>query len=193
MTSFDERARAAIPSDFRMISGCHDAQTSADVSNVGAFSLPDPAGKAGGACTSALLRVLYNDRQTPEQMGEMPLSWVDLLRRMRVQLGEMGYEQVPQLTSSEIIEVTEPMHIVPPGSPGTRRAVLVGINYCGQSGELSGCHNDVLNIKDFLVNALGFEDHNITVLMDDGQHENPTRYNMTNAYRNVVSQSVSGE
>jgi hypothetical protein len=39
-----------------MISGCEDAQTSADVSNVRDFSLPDPNGKAGGACTSALLK-----------------------------------------------------------------------------------------------------------------------------------------
>jgi len=39
-----------------MISGCQDNQTSADVSNVSSFSLPDPNGRAGGACTSALLR-----------------------------------------------------------------------------------------------------------------------------------------
>ena len=31
--------------DIRMISGCHDTQTSADVSNVSSFQLPDPAGK----------------------------------------------------------------------------------------------------------------------------------------------------
>jgi hypothetical protein len=39
-----------------MISGCKDAQTSADVSNVSSFTLPDPNGRAGGACTSALLQ-----------------------------------------------------------------------------------------------------------------------------------------
>jgi hypothetical protein len=33
------------------------------------------------------------------------------------------------------------MHIVPPGSTGRRRAVLIGINYTGQQGQLSGCHN----------------------------------------------------
>lgn len=31
--------------DIRMISGCHDKQTSADVSNVSSFQLPDPAGE----------------------------------------------------------------------------------------------------------------------------------------------------
>lgn len=39
-----------------MISGCEDKQTSADVSNVSSFSLPNPNGRAGGACTSALLK-----------------------------------------------------------------------------------------------------------------------------------------
>lgn len=39
-----------------MISGCQDSQTSADVSNVSSFTLPDPNGRAGGACTSALLQ-----------------------------------------------------------------------------------------------------------------------------------------
>lgn len=31
--------------DIRMISGCQDCQTSADVSNVSSFQLPDPAGE----------------------------------------------------------------------------------------------------------------------------------------------------
>jgi len=53
--SFDEKAEQVIPADVRMISGCHDKQTSADVQNVTSFQLPDPAGCAGGACTSAIL------------------------------------------------------------------------------------------------------------------------------------------
>ena len=38
-------------------------------------------------------------------------------------------------------------HIVPEGSTGTRRAVMIGINYTGQDGELSGCQNDVKNVS----------------------------------------------
>ena len=56
LLSFDEQAEEAIPADVRMISGCHDEQTSADVNNVGSFNLPDPAGRSGGACTSAILQ-----------------------------------------------------------------------------------------------------------------------------------------
>jgi hypothetical protein len=36
-----------IPAVFVMISGSEDKQTSADVSNVGSFQLPDPQGRAG--------------------------------------------------------------------------------------------------------------------------------------------------
>lgn len=36
--------------DIRMISGCHDKQTSADVSNVSSFQLPDPAGECYWMC-----------------------------------------------------------------------------------------------------------------------------------------------
>ena len=37
-------------------------------------------------------------------------------------------------------------HIVPEGCTGTRRAVMIGINYKGQEGELTGCQNDVKNV-----------------------------------------------
>ena len=49
-------ANRTIQADVFMISGCDDSQTSADVSNVSSFSLPNPKGRAGGACTSALLK-----------------------------------------------------------------------------------------------------------------------------------------
>jgi hypothetical protein len=127
MSDFAAQVAAQIPSETRMISGCHDTQTSADA-NITAFQLPDPAGRRGGACTAALLQVLYNKR------GDE--SWVDVLRRMRENLAEGGYSQVPQLSSSRIIDVNTPMDIVKEG--GTCRAVLIGINYVGQQGELSG-------------------------------------------------------
>jgi hypothetical protein len=44
MSSALEQAEKLIPAEVRMISGCKDEQTSADVSNVANFSLPDPAG-----------------------------------------------------------------------------------------------------------------------------------------------------
>ena len=62
-----------------MISGSEDKQTSADVFNVNQFELPNPAGKAGGACTSTLLNVL-------SKHPDGSLTWLELLHKMRAVL-----------------------------------------------------------------------------------------------------------
>lgn len=162
---------------------------SADVSNVSQFQLPDPAGRAGGACTSAILQVLYKDKH---QQAES-LTWVELLRRMRSVLLNMGFDQVPQLTSSRLIDVHKPMYIVPPGSNGTRRAILIGINYKGQQGQLSGCHNDASNIGEFLERVHGFSRSNMLILMDDGKNHSPTKDNIINAFKRIADYSKAGD
>ena len=50
------------------------------------FQLPDPQGRAGGACTAALLQVLY-DGDTPQDRGA---SWVDVLRQSEFRDAEEG-------------------------------------------------------------------------------------------------------
>jgi hypothetical protein len=81
-----DRIAQGIPATFVMISGSEDKQTSADVHNVQSFDLPSTSGKAGGACTSTLLKVLN------EYPGKM--SWLELLQRMRVVLKQKGFDQV---------------------------------------------------------------------------------------------------
>ena len=186
MSTTDERIRQAIPAEVHMISGSHDSQTSADVHNTGQFQLPDPAGRAGGACTSALLKVLYRN-------GHSSRSWVQTLRDMRSELFSMGYDQIPQLTSSRLIDVDKPMYIVPPGNTGRRRALLIGINYVGQQGQLSGCHNDVKNIKKYLIEAQGFNEHEMLILMDDGRHQPPTKRNIMDAFTRLTQYSQAGD
>lgn len=186
---FDRQAEKAIPAEFHMISGCHDSQTSADVSNVGNFSLPNPNGRSGGACTAALLQTLYDANESGSITS---MSWVNLLRSMRTNLLHKGFDQVPQLTSSRMIDVNKPFELVNPGN-GTKRAVLIGINYRGQQGELSGCHNDAMNMKKYLMRVHGFQEHNMTVLMDDGRHQSPTKANILFAYQQLVRQSQPGD
>jgi hypothetical protein len=123
MSFSPEKIKEVIHAKFVMISGSEDKQCSADVSNVGAFNLPDPAGKAGGACTSTLLKVLN------EHSG--PLSWIDMLHKMRAVLKQKGFDQIPQLSSSRLLDVNDAFEIVPPQSTGTKRAILIGINYVG--------------------------------------------------------------
>jgi hypothetical protein len=139
-----------------------------------------------GACTSALLKVLYsNDADR--------LTFVQVLGRMRKVLSRGAYSQIPQLTSSQPIDLNQDFYLVPPNCTGTRRAVLIGINYEGQDGELSGCHNDCLNMKDYIMNEWGFEEENIIVLMDDRQHTSPTRYNILQAYKTLAASCQSGD
>lgn len=139
----DQKPDSMRNKDVRMISGCEDSQTSADVSNVADFCLPDPAGRAGGACTSTLLNILYKDDRVPEDT----LSFTQVLEQMRSDLGSGGYSQIPQLTSLNKIDVETDFELVPSTATGVRRAVMIGINYVGHSpGELRGCHNDVLNM-----------------------------------------------
>lgn len=189
MSDFATRAENAIPADVRMISGCEDKQTSADVSNVESFKLPDPNGRAGGACTSAFLNVVYADKKKPDD----DLSFQDVLTSMRGILATKDFEQIPQLSSSRAMDIETKFDITPDAFSGTKRAVLIGINYVGQNGELSGCHNDVLNIIDYLKDVHGFEDSNMTVLMDDGVHQDPTRENIMAAYTAIADDSQPGD
>lgn len=209
---FEGNATELIPADVRMISGCKDAQTSgtysttqdlaclteciistslieslpiiADVSNVSSFQLPNSDG-SGGACTSALLKVL--NASTPGQS-----SFVEVLTSMRQVLSSGRYTQIPQLSASRKMNVREPFQIVPE-SVGTKRALLIGINYVGQQGQLSGCHNDVARIKEYLMEREGFRSANIHILMDDGAHENPTHANILAAFAKLTNATEPGD
>ncbi len=193
--AFAQNARKAIPASIRMISGCHDSQTSADVSKISSqFQLPNPAGRSGGACTAALLQVLYESHEK----GNDDVSWVGLLRQMRDVLDGRGFEQIPQLTSSRMIDVHDPFAITPTDGSfkrksNTQRALLIGINYTGQKGQLSGCHNDVNNVAKYLMDVQGFRRENVTILMDDGAHKNPTKSNILTAYKRLVRECREGD
>jgi len=189
MSDVLEQAKKAIPAEVRMISGCRDEQTSADVSNVASFSLPDPAGRAGGALTSALLNVTYADHQNTGK----DLSYQATLLAVREQLKAKGFSQIPQLSSSRPMEIQTNFDLVPQGMRGTRRAVMIGINYVGQQGELRGCHNDVLNMKEYIKDVHGFQEENIEVLMDDGSHTSPTYANIVAAFARIVEASQPGD
>jgi metacaspase-1 len=182
--TFDQEILRVIPSDFFMISSSSDHQVSEETYNTGNFELPNPAGKAGGACTSAFLQQQYE--------GGKGKSWVDTLQQMRGVLKGMGYDQIPTLSSSRLIEPDAPMYIVPPGS-GRRRALLIGINYVGQKGELKACHNDCNNIREYLINVHGFREEEMMILMDDGRHPMPTKKNMEDGFILLTKYSQPGD
>jgi len=171
---------------FVMLSASADSQTAADVFDTGSFSLPRPAGKAGGASTSTFLKVL-------NEAKDQQLSWMGLLYNMRRVLKQKGFDQIPQLSASKMLDVDDRFEIVPQKSiieNGARRAILIGINYVGQEGQLSGCHNDVENIKRYLMTQQGFQEKDILILMDDGVNNySPTRKNILDSFHKICTYS----
>ncbi|CDR88122.1 probable MCA1-Metacaspase [Sporisorium scitamineum] len=77
---------------------------------------------------------------------------------------------------------------------GKRKALLIGINYFGQSGELRGCINDVRNVQNFL-RQRGYKDDDMVVLTDDQRDPRsiPTRQNMTAAMHWLVRGAQPGD
>lgn len=131
----------------------------------------------------------------------------------------IGSIQLPQLSSSRLLDVNSPFKIIN-DSTGTRsignssnststsnsttittsssstcikRAVMIGINYVGQNGEMFGRHDDVKDMIAYLKTYQGFEDENIAILMDDGENQSPTYKNIMTAFRRVVRQSQTGD
>ena len=143
--------------------------------------------------TSALLDVLYACARS-----KTAITYQDLLLRLRQSLQSSGLDQVPQLTSSRPLELQRtPFQLAAPGasaSGGVSRALLVGINYRGQYGQLNGCHNDVQNVKKYLMTVHGFQERNIEVLTDaGGSHPHPTRYRIIAALKRLAEQSRTGD
>ena len=73
----------------------------------------------------------------------------------------------------------------------TKRALLIGINYTATpSARLYGCINDVVNVRNTLIDAYGYTDSNIIVLRDDDKLKQPTRANILNAMVNIIRVSA---
>jgi hypothetical protein len=72
---------------------------------------------------------------------------------------------------------------------GRRKALLIGINYFGQRGQLRGCINDVRNMMGFLKESFGYQREDTVILTDDQQNpmSQPTKQNMLQAMHWLVN------
>jgi hypothetical protein len=72
---------------------------------------------------------------------------------------------------------------------GKRKALLIGINYFGQEGELRGCLNDVKNISAFLQEFHGYKREDMVILTDDQSDPvmRPTKDNIIRAMQWLVA------
>lgn len=71
---------------------------------------------------------------------------------------------------------------------GKRKALLVGINYFNQKGQLRGCINDVKNMSSYLNQAFGYAREDMVLLTDDQQNpmSQPTKANILRAMHWLV-------
>lgn len=71
---------------------------------------------------------------------------------------------------------------------GRRKALLIGINYFGQRGELKGCINDVKNMSTYLFESFGYKREDMVILTDDQQNpmSQPTKQNILRAMHWLV-------
>lgn len=72
---------------------------------------------------------------------------------------------------------------------GKRKALLIGINYFRQRGELKGCINDVRNLSNFLMQKHRFRRQDMVILTDDQRdpRSQPTRENILRAMAWLVN------
>lgn len=80
-----------------------------------------------------------------------------------------------------------------------RKALIIGINYYGTEHELSGCINDAMNVKEFLVNDRGFSSssHDMVIMTDAPENEGtpfyPTVANMLAAFEWLTGYNDAGD
>lgn len=77
---------------------------------------------------------------------------------------------------------------------GIKRALLIGINYVGQQGELKGCVNDVATMKTFIT-ARGYNAQNMQVLVDDPSWNTqaPTKQNIIQGFKWLIQGAKAGD
>lgn len=73
-----------------------------------------------------------------------------------------------------------------------KKALLLGINYKNQDGELRGCINDVTSINNILVNHCEYAPQNIRILTEESSVQ-PTRKNMEAHIQWLVSNTLPGD
>jgi hypothetical protein len=72
-------------------------------------------------------------------------------------------------------------------------ALLIGINYRGTRSELNGCINDILCMKEYLINHRGYLTENITILTEDDKTHLPTGINIKQELITLIGHTDAAE
>ena len=74
------------------------------------------------------MRILADEKKPEED-----LSFTEVLTTVREHLKDDRFTQIPQLSSMNPIDLETKFDLVPDTATGTKRAVMIGINYVGES------------------------------------------------------------
>eukprot|EP00953_Heterococcus_sp_UTEX-ZZ885_P027629 14802-Heterococcus_DN1.PRE.3 len=148
-----------------------------------------------GACTTTFLSTAAVTE--PEKSH----TWIELLDEMQTKLSGLGFEQVPQLSTSKQIDLNEPFSIMKPGSTKHKALIIAvvsnttvlsrymryyaSINYTYQDSELNGRHNDALNMRHYAMRS-GYSADNVQILLDLEGFAYPTADNMRAGFQWLV-------
>jgi len=109
----------------------------------------------------------------------------------------MSLTRVPDAPNVKIVSSQEkiqqlPIKVTLP-KPLNKKALLIGINYYNTPNQLSGCINDVNNMKTKLIER-GFSDKNITLITDNSKSKKkPTRNNIISEFTNLLKNGKEGD
>jgi hypothetical protein len=99
----------------------------------------------------SLARHHLHDNFSFQMSASSQLSWVQLLTKMKAEMENAGYFQVPIITSSRKLDLMQPFQIVPADFDplkNTKRALLIGCNYDGVEGaQIKASHDDVKSMQ----------------------------------------------
>jgi hypothetical protein len=72
----------------------------------------------------------------------------------------------------------------------SKLALLIGINYIHTPYELSGCINDVIMMRKYLIEKKGYLENNIVIMRDDSSNFTmPTRQNMLDELNSLIARA----
>lgn len=136
-----------------------------------------------------------DEEKKKKQTVEYPkLTYSQILQHMLEACQRNEYNQIPMLTSSRPIDLeNDGFDVIPDNFKGTKRALLIGINYTDQPIALTSCHNDCNNAVKYLKNCHDFEEKNVTMLLDDGIHMEPTKKNILTTFQKFAFSCRPGD
>lgn len=86
-----------------------------------------------------------------EHYNPSTITWASLLRKMKAEIKDIEYAQVPSLSATRKFDVNQPFSLVPETfdpENGKRRSLLIGCNYDHIDGaQLKASHDDVRSMK----------------------------------------------